>query len=511
MAVETRRSRAVASPTANGNGVAGKRRSSRRSVSKSPSPPPRARKAAPKKGTPRKADPSKKGAKSKDVTSLWSETAGTGVENGSAFRALGAILLLLSTPPFTIAMWSIFVQFEGSVVAFVTKLSDPSEWPAFIEGLPTLSWEGTRYVAVFGAFQAALQVLVPGAEFVGPISPMGNRPVYKANGVQCFLITLVAFFAAWHFGVFEPARVYDQFGEMLNFLNIFGNVLCLFLTIKGYVAPSSTDSGSTGSFLFDYFWGTELYPRLLGGRFDIKQWTNCRMGLMAWSVLPLCFMAKQMEASETGQPANSMLVCVFLMNVYVFKFFLWETGYFNTMDIAHDRAGFYICWGCLVWIPSVYCSPPLHLVHHPTELSLPVALGMVALGLASIYINWAADEQKKAFRSSGGKAQVWGKEPRFIRAKYATKEGGVKTSLLLLSGWWGLARHFHYVPEITASFFWTAPALFTYIMPYFYVIFLTILLTDRAFRDDARCASKYGKYWDEYKKHVPYKIVPFLV
>ena len=106
---------------------------------------------------------------------------------------------------------------------------------------------------------------------------------------------------------------------------------------------------------------------------------------------------------------------------------------------------------------------------------------------------------------------MWGKEPRFIRAKYATKEGGVKTSLLLLSGWWGLARHFHYVPEITASFFWTAPALFTYIMPYFYVIFLTILLTDRAFRDDARCASKYGKYWDEYKKHVPYKIVPFLV
>lgn len=23
-------------------------------------------------------------------------------------------------------------------------------------------------------------------------------------------------------------------------------------------------------------------------------------------------------------------------------------GYMNSMDIQHDRAGFYLCWGCLV-------------------------------------------------------------------------------------------------------------------------------------------------------------------
>lgn len=80
--------------------------------------------------------------------------------------------------------------------------------------------------------------------------------------------------------------------------------------------------------------------------------------------------------------------------------------------------------------------------------------------------------------------------------------------MLLLSGWWGIARHFHYVPEILSSFFWTAPALFDHVMPYFYVIFLTILLFDRAFRDDARCAAKYGKYWDAYKKQVPFLFFP---
>ena len=37
-----------------------------------------------------------------------------------------------------------------------------------------------------------------------------------------------------------------------------------------------------------------------------------------------------------------------VQEVYVLKFFHWEMGYVNTMDIQHDRAGFYICWGCLV-------------------------------------------------------------------------------------------------------------------------------------------------------------------
>ena len=37
-----------------------------------------------------------------------------------------------------------------------------------------------------------------------------------------------------------------------------------------------------------------------------------------------------------------------------------------------------------------------------------------------------------------------------------------------------------------------------------------LLLTDRAFRDDARCSAKYGAYWQEYSKLVPYRVVPLL-
>ena len=81
---------------------------------------------------------------------------------------------------------------------------------------------------------------------------------------------------------------------------------------------------------------------------------------------------------------------------------------------------------------------------------------------------------------------------------------------MLASGWWGLARHFHYVPEILAAVLWTAPALFSHFLPWFYVIFLTILLVHRAGRDEQRCRQKYGAYWEEYCRLVPARILPGL-
>lgn len=114
------------------------------------------------------------------------------------------------------------------------------------------------------------------------------------------------------------------------------------------------------------------------------------------------------------------------------------------------------------------------------------------------------------FRATQGKGMVWGQPAQFIVAKYTTETGETKQSLLLTCGWWGISRHFHYVPEILAAFFWTAPVLFSSGVPYFYVVYLTILLTDRAFRDDARCSHKYENDWKKYCARVPNLILPKL-
>src|SRR5262245_25876345 len=95
-------------------------------------------------------------------------------------------------------------------------------------------------------------------------------------------------------------------------------------------------------------------------------------------------------------------------------------------------------------------------------------------------------------------------------AKYVTADGKERESLLLLSGWWGLARHFHYVPEICLALAWTLPAGFGHIVPYTYVVFLTTLLVDRAGRDDRRCRAKYGADWARYCERVPWRILPYV-
>ena len=130
-------------------------------------------------------------------------------------------------------------------------------------------------------------------------------------------------------------------------------------------------------------------------------------------------------------------------------------------------------------------------------------------GILSIYTNYEADYQKLAARKNK-KCKIWRKEVEVIEAKYTTDDGEVRETVLLLSGWWGVARHFHYLPEITAALCWSLPALFDSPTPYFYVIFLTMLLLYRLRWDNKRCQQKYGIYWEEYCKLVPYKVLPGL-
>ncbi|ERN12476.1 7-dehydrocholesterol reductase [Amborella trichopoda] len=416
------------------------------------------------------------------------------------------ISLLTLCPPFVIFIWYTMVHGDGSVSITWDYLKQ-NGLQGLINIWPRPSPIAWKIIACFGAFEAMLQLVLPGERVEGPISPAGNRPVYKANGLLAYAVTLITYISIWWLGIFNPAIVYDHLGEIFSALIIGSFFFCILLYIKGHVAPSSSDSGSSGNIIIDFYWGMELYPRI-GKSFDIKVFTNCRFGMMSWAVLAVTYCIKQYEAN--GQVVDSMLVNTILMLVYVTKFFWWEAGYWNTMDIAHDRAGFYICWGCLVWVPSVYTSPGMYLVNHPVSLGSQLALMILVAGIGCIFINYDCDRQRQYFRKTNGKCVIWGKPPSKIVAFYHTNTGEKKSSLLLTSGWWGLSRHFHYVPEILAAFFWTVPALFNHFLPYFYVIFLTILLFDRAKRDDERCMAKYQKYWKEYCDKVPYRIIPSI-
>lgn len=122
--------------------------------------------------------------------------------------------------------------------------------------------------------------------------------------------------------------------------------------------------------------------------------------------------------------------------------------------------------------------------------------------------NYWTDRQRQFFRETDGKKPIWGHAPRIINAVYTTGDGNVRQSKLLASGFWGLSRHINYVFEITLALCWSLPAGLTYFIPFVYVTFLTILLLDRAYRDEIRCSLKYGKFYEEYCALVPWKMIP---
>jgi 7-dehydrocholesterol reductase len=410
---------------------------------------------------------------------------------------------MLVTPFLAIAVWMIAARFDGSVLRFARALADPG---TIVAAIPRPTVHAAGVVALWVAVQGVLLYALPGPIHLGPVTPTGQRPRYRLNGVSAWFVTHAGLAAAWRLGLWSPAAVIAELGSVLVVLNLFALGFCLFLYWKGRLYPSTSDAVYTGHLLFDLFQGIELQPAILG--VNLKQLINCRVSMMGWSVLVCCCAGAQVEA--VGFLSTSMAVSAGLLVAYLFKFFVWESGYFASLDIMHDRFGYYICWGVLVWVPSVYTVSAQVLVAHPIELGAPAAAAITLLGLGALWMNYAADAQRQRVRATGGATTIWGRPPRLIRARYQTSDGEERENLLLVSGYWGIARHFHYLPELAVALSWALPAGGAALLPYTYVIFLGILLVDRAGRDDLRCRRKYGAAWAEYCRLVPYRMVPGL-
>jgi len=157
-------------------------------------------------------------------------------------------------------------------------------------------------------------------------------------------------------------------------------------------------------------------------------------------------------------------------------------------------------------MPCVYTSQTLYLVTHPNNLGVPLVTALIIAGVWSIYINYEADHQKQVVRQDA-QCKIWRNDVQVIKTNYKVQGSKVET-VLLLSGWWGVSRHFHYLPEILAALCWSLPVLFNTLLPYFYVMYLVALMVNRMRRLDKRCHKRYGSDWEEYCKRVPYKIIP---
>lgn len=428
-------------------------------------------------------------------------------------RIVLPLLVIASLPTFTMAITYANLKCNGSVSEMWTGFQELPLSVILSElWIKSLNGIGLFTFAIFFGYYAwciFCTKILPGKAVQGPTTAMGNVPVYADNGLYCYIVTMFVFslitilLKAYRT---TPTVILDHFGELVALMNVCSIIFVFLLYLKGIFAPSTTDSGLTGKgFIFDYYWGTELYPRLFG--VDVKVLTNCRFAMTAWPLL-VCLCA--LRSYELYGFVDSMILTTLLQLFYVTKFFYWEAGYYRTMDIVQDRAGFYIIWGCMCLLPTLYPITALYLVQHPIHLGTVWTCLILLTGIALTIVNYLADLQKLIVRQTNGRCKIWGKKPEIIRAQYKMEDGQMAESILLVSGWWGLSRHFHYIPEILLTFCWTVAAGFESILPYFYILFLVVLLVHRSFRDERKCSKKYGRYWDQYCHQVKYRILPSI-
>lgn len=298
--------------------------------------------------------------------------------------------------------------------------------------------------------------------------------------------------------------------------------------------------GHTGNILYDWFIGRELNPRVtlpIFGEVDIKAWCELRPGMLGWIILDLAFIMKQYR--NFGRVTDSILLITAAQAIYTFDALYMERAILTTIDIIADGFGMMLSFGDLVWVPFTYSIQTRYLSVYPVDLGVLGILAVLAVQGTGYYIFRSVNNEKNRFRTDPT-------DPRVSHLKYIETAAGSK---LLISGWWGCARHINYLGDWFMSWSYVLPtaisgyvirnaarhpitaaqsdAIFfrnsygTYVVPgeakgwgmiftYFFMVYFAILLIHRERRDEEKCRRKYGKDWDRYCELVPWRIIPYI-
>lgn len=403
---------------------------------------------------------------------------------------LTAIVMLAGLPMVTYYLWMCLTLAGGALVS-------PRSWTEvgrLFAAIPAPTATSFLLYSGWLLLQVLLHVALPGRRREGTPLADGTRLTYRLNGWRAFWITWIVLVLAVWTGVLSPTIAYDHFGPLLTTANLLAFAGAVVLYRWGQRQPEAVRSGVA---LRDYVMGVSLNPRVR--HFDLKFFTESRPGLILWVAINASLAAKQYELH--GTVTVPMLLVNAFQFLYVADYFFNEDAIVTTWDIKHERFGWMLAWGNLVWVPFVYTIQAHYLVSHPHDLSVAATAGIVALNMVGYVIFRSANLQKHRFRDDPARP-ILGRRPEYV----ATASG----ALLLTSGWWGVARHFNYFGDLLMGLAWCLPAGFQHPLPYFYFVYFLILLVHRERRDYVMCLQKYGRDWEAYCRKVRWRIVPGL-
>ena len=278
-------------------------------------------------------------------------------------------------------------------------------------------------------------------------------------------------------------------------------VLGLIYSVWAVASYPATGRG----WLADGFLGRAGNIQYLDGRIDAKMFLYLA-GAAMLALNILSFAAH--HVLTFGDDLNpGVLACAAMLLFFVFDYLIFERVHLYTYDLFAENVGFKLGWGCLVFYPYFYVVGLWATVDLATPMLIDSAPTLwIAFSAAVFLVGWmlarGANMQKYAFKRHRDRPFLG------VIEQQAVNQGNQQ---LLCSGFWGVARHINYLGEILmATGITLSLGHVSEPWPWLYPLYYLLLLVPRERDDDARCAEKYGPLWDEYRRRVPYRIVPKL-
>ncbi len=401
---------------------------------------------------------------------------------------IGAFALTLMMPVVSFYLWSCVSQHDGSL--FVpTSLAELSAM------FPAPTWQATAMLGGWLGLQVILQLVAPGKVVQGALLPNGERLSYELNGLAAFVLSIAILIGLLATHVISASAVLAQLGPLLTVSTLAAVALAVWLYVWG--RRRGALERSSGNVVYDFYMGTVLNPRF--GLFDLKFFFESHIGMGTWGALAVIIPAAEIE--RTGSLSSAMMVVSLCQLFYITDFFVFESNLLSMLDIIYENYGFMLTHAFLVWMPFNFTLQQQYLLSSEVELPGWAIGGILVLNFAGYLMFRDSNLQKQRFRRDPSKP-VWGRPPKVLNTKRGTA--------LLVSGWWGLARHTNYLGDLMMALSWCLASGFGSVVPYFYFIYFAPLLLNRERRDHALCKEKYGDDWDEYCRRVPHRIIPYV-
>lgn len=363
----------------------------------------------------------------------------------------------------------------------------------------------------FGVFEMLLYLFAPGVYAYGKPLPFegGKQLKYYCSGYWSLYITLAVVAALHVTGLYNASTIIDEFGPLLSVAILSGflvSIVAYFSTIA-----RGAQHRMTGSFLYDFFMGAELNPRMFG-ILDFKMFFEVRL---PWYILLLLSISTAVRQYESlGYVSGEVAFVVMAHWLYANACAKGEELIVTTWDMYYEKWGFMLIFWNMAGVPLSYCHCTIYLAnHHPDEYRWNRVF-LAFLFVSYIFVYWVWDScngQKNSFRAAERGTLTTRKTFPQVPWQRVENPHKIQTKTgdaILVDGWYGKARKLHYTCDTFFAICWGLITGFKSPFPWFYPVFFVGMIAHRAMRDIERCREKYGDAWKEYERQVPYLFIP---